>query len=342
MLLLLGAAAPAAGGGVKEETPDGTPRPPRAQGRDHVEVNSRLKWLMERDEATAEARAAVQKRFANFTSWKLQPCEHYFLVSNSKDPEFLEGTRRRLAAVRARLVREFPPRTPIGGVNQHSLTLVLALRDRRSHASYGEVGSGTLAYYSLRRNQMGFHDVEPAQRDSITWPAMQGMTAMAYMEQLAGENRDALPEWIVQGVGGLFQERALGGDGRWEELTNEKHHAGFVADFLANRQLSLVELWNLDRHRFSTAGSSTISPGAANRFLAGMLLRFLSCDGAGTVVWDPRWGRIVTRYVDAVQDGEPAQACQTYALDGCDLDELEIGWRIWLELRIDRDEALPD
>lgn len=340
MRLLLGAGVLAVVGNAAQ----GPSRTPQAEAEpsDAAKVAARLQWLEERDAGDEAARRAVVRRFASTPGWELQPCDRYFLATNSDDATFIEGTRRRLEAVRARLVREYPPRTPIGGPSVHSRVVVLALRDRTGFNEYGGAGS-TVAAYHITKRELFFHDEpDPNKRSEGVWPGLQSVAAMAYLRELSDASRTPFPEWIVQGIAGRFEALELTDAGRFAPRRDEREVTRFEAAFRGAELLSIEQLMGFSQREFETGGRWKGNRGLLHRYQAAVFLEFLSSEGRGLFAWDARWGEIVPSYVDAVLEGRPADECRARALDGIDLSELEAGWRLWVERRIRFGSLPPD
>ncbi len=305
------------------------------------EVAARLQWLEERRAGDEAARQEAVRRFASTPDWRLVPCDRYFLVTNSDSDEFVQGARRRLEAVRARLVREYPPRTPIGGPNLHSRVVVMAHEDRTGYMEYGGAG-GTSANYNEARRELSFYDEAldgPTQDDA--WEGLQGMLATGYLHELERDVPAAFPEWIVWGISALQMELVLGEDGRLRPGLDEQDEARFAKAHRDDELLWIADLLTYDRKQFLSKSRTGRAEPRLCRYQAGVFLRFLDSEGSGTSAWDPRWGQIVPRYFEALQDGRSTEECRAHAFEGIEPMELELGWRLWLERRFGEAPAPP-
>ena len=292
-------------------------------------IEARQSWLRERDEARVAKRRALTVEAAKSPGWQFHESEHYFILSAADDRAFLEDVKSRLEALRGRLVREFPPRTPLGGQNSPTLTVVRICGNRGSFHDYGGPG-GSTAYWSLQHQELVFFDDrQGGGRLETTWPAMQQVGVLAYLGVGLGEDTGPLAPWFTNGLAGVFGGMSPGADGRLVLPEVDSRSEDLTARRFGRNFVPLEALLDFGQSEF--LGSNDWGAGGwQNNLQAWSFVLFLRTGAESSPDWEERWGGILDRYFEAALSGMSGEEAHAIAFEGVQLAVLESAWQLWV------------
>ncbi|MCB9914985.1 MAG: hypothetical protein H6828_07530 [Planctomycetes bacterium] len=292
------------------------------------ELSRRERYLVARREARRareQRRAELQLEVQRSPGWGAYESEHYLILSYVHDAARLDELRARAEATRARLVREFPAATPLGGANEPSGTVLRVFGSTAQYYEYGGPG-GSSAYYSPRTREavvlLDAHVDEPR-----PYEPLQHILVHEYFAERLG--LADLPLWLLYGVAELYggmDPRA----GRLELPDAEPRLAEPVLQRAVD-QVPLATLLGYGSRQFFGDNAEGLGAYGSAR-LAWSLVLFLDRGETTGPFWDPAWRGLVGRCVEAAATAEgeaPREAVQR-VLDGVDLPALEAAWQAWV------------
>jgi hypothetical protein len=264
------------------------------------------------------------KRARTLPGWKLYETDHYLVLTNVQDGDFVAELKKRMEAMLAVLRQDFPPtraseRTPFVGV-------VRVFRNGDQYQGWGGP-AGSRSHFSTVDNEAITYDDQAGGGRRNTWAGLNG-TLFHEWFHYAYEGLVA-HTWFSAGSADFYSgyafenETVLPRPFDWRSST--------VKEMIRDRKYAPLERFL----RFTEAeyyGSNELGVDAGELFAQGWsLIWFLRTGSRRAAGWNPAWAAILPDYLRTLLERGDRDYALQRALIGVDIDQLEGQWRIYLK-----------
>ena len=298
---------------------DGTPNPDRSGfyergvrvGREDGSPRDRL-WMKQ------------WKRARTFPGWELYETEHYLVLTNVEDADFVAGLKHHLEAMHTILRQDFPPARADERSEDPFVGVVRVFRNLDQYHEWGGPLSSS-GHFSPTDNEAVAYDDQAGGGRRNTWATLYGMLFHQWFHY-AYEGRTA-HVWFSAGQADFYSGYRLKDDTL--VLRPFDWRLSTVRAMIRDRKYAPIQRFL----RFTQAeyhGANELGLSGGELFAQGWSLIWFLRTGSGRAVgWNPAWDAILPDYLRTLVERGDRAAALNRALMGVDTGELEDAWQVY-------------
>jgi hypothetical protein len=266
--------------------------------------------------------------------WNLFESENYFIATPIDDPVLIEGAKRRLDALRERLMDDLP----MGPTTEGERPVLRFLEDRAAFDASG-ARPGTTAQWNASENTLICFDAgTEAERAANTWPGLQHVLVHEYLSSTFV--REPAPSWLLYGLAARYEALrfdATPEGGVWREADTEVLARALSEAVAVDSPMPLRRLLEFTPQEFF--GVNEYGSGAYRNLILSRSFVSFCWSGANDSEAQAPNGFLKTLVASLARGEEPTRALDRARRDAS-LESIELAWRGWIEKSTGR--PLPD